>query len=125
MEVVRFALTLVSALALGLLPIALSSPAEGGASHSGEGTVLWVDIWEGQILMTEGSSGTLVLSVDSQTEIVDVSGDPIPLIAIQPGDVVRVECGLVEIAAGVARWIQLLRPAWIEAVHSGAMRDLR
>ncbi len=114
MKAVCFALTLLSTLAL-----AVWSPCEGGASHSGDGTVLWVDIWAGQVVMTEGSSETLVLSIDPETEIVDVSGDPIPLIALQPGDVVREQCALMEIGAGVARWIQLLRPAWVEVVHPG------
>ncbi len=108
-----FALALVTAIAMALSPVG-SVGAAAGDLHSGKGTILWVDVGGGWIQMTEESSGTHVLVLDPQTKVVDETGRRISPTALQPGDLVREECQLVQDDDGVAKEIRLLRPAWME-----------
>lgn len=100
------------ALTLSLLgPLGI---AEAGASHTGKGTVLSVDINGSRISMTEEPGGSHVLSLNHQTRIVDEIGSPITATALQPGDLIREECLVAGNGAFVVKQIRRLRPAWAE-----------
>ncbi|MBI1894632.1 MAG: hypothetical protein HYS14_11025 [Candidatus Rokubacteria bacterium] len=113
MKAQYFALTLLTAIAMALSPLA-SVGADAGDFHSGKGTVLWVDVEGRRILMTEEPDGTHMLVLELRTKVVDETGRRIAATALRPGDLVREECRLVEDDNGVATEIRLLRPAWME-----------
>ena len=101
-----------------LTAIALTLPAggaaESGTIHTGMGTVLGVEVNGSWVLMTEEPHGTHVLFLDHLTKIVNETGGSISAAELNPGDLVREECLLVEGGKGLAKQIRLLRPAWME-----------
>jgi hypothetical protein len=113
MKAQYFALALLVAIAMALLPLA-SVGADAGDVHSGKGTVLWVDVEGRRILMTEEPDGTHMLVLELRTKVVDETGRRIAATALRPGDLVREECQLVGDDNAVATEIRLLRPAWME-----------
>ena len=113
MKAQYFALALLVAIVMALSPLG-SVGADAGDLHSGKGTVLRVGAGGGWILMAEEPSGTHVLVLDPQTNVVDETGQRIAATALRPGDLVREECQLVQDDNGVATEIRVLRPAWME-----------
>ncbi len=100
--------------ALALLTLLAWLPgAEAGGLHTAKGIVLSVDPRAGRIVMThDDAQGRHVLVVDRATRIVDEAGMPIPIGALQAGDLVREQCVPNGAGPSVATRIWLLRPAW-------------
>ncbi len=114
MKPVDVALALLTAVGLALSPVGQLGAAETEPLHHGKATVLSVDPKEVRILMTEEPRGTLVLSLNGETRIVDDMGNRMAAAALQPGDLVREQCLGLENGKFVAREIRVLRPAWME-----------
>ncbi len=114
MKAILLALAFLAALGLTLSPLGPLSAAETGSIHQGKGTVLSVDMKEGRLVMTEEPRGNHLVFLDHQTRIFDERGSSMPAAALQPGDLIREECLLMENGKGLAREIRLLRPAWMD-----------
>ena len=97
-----------------VLTLPAGGTAESGTTHTGKGTVLGVDVNGSWILMAEEPYGTHVLFLDHLTDIVDETGGSISAAELNPGDLVREECLLVEGGKGLSKQIRLLLPAWME-----------
>jgi hypothetical protein len=110
-NVLGFSLLLALMLSL-LLPL---ETAGAGASHSGKGTVLSVDLQRSRIVITEGSQGTRVLYLNAQTQVIGETGAPIRVGRLQPGDVIREECFQTGDVTFVAKQIRVLRQAWMDS----------
>jgi len=114
MRTIVFALAVLAALGLTLSPLGPLGAAETGSVHHGKGTVLSVDMRNGRLVMTEEPRENHLLALDHRTRIFDERGGTMPAAALQPGDLIREECMLMENGKGLAREIRLLRPAWMD-----------